>query len=311
MLPADEQAIARYGTEASNGVILITLRYDTPARFPEADGSFNDYISAQTDWDDSLPAARVVLRYKITTDGRTVPTDELEATDRRLRRRVIDAVEKAPRWQPAMRDGKPVESEGFCAYNCPKAKHSAPLGIHHALNPTKPLRNLKTNSLSAWILAIRPYSLGNSVILILIGSALAFTDGGFRPVVALLCLVFAVTMQCTANLVNDLCDFLKGADRPDRLGPDRAFAKGYITLRAMKSGIAAFTLAACAAGVGLLALSGWNWWLLLVGASCIVFAYFYTAGPWPLAYHGMGDIAVILFFGLIPVGFTYYLQCGT
>lgn len=170
---------------------------------------------------------------------------------------------------------------------------------------------MKTNSLSAWILAIRPYSLGNSVILILIGSALAFTDGGFRPVVALLCLVFAVTMQCTANLVNDLCDFLKGADRPDRLGPDRAFAKGYITLRAMKSGIAAFTLAACAAGVGLLALSGWNWWLLLVGASCIVFAYFYTAGPWPLAYHGMGDIAVILFFGLIPVGFTYYLQCGT
>ena len=169
---------------------------------------------------------------------------------------------------------------------------------------------MKTNSLSAWILAIRPYSLGNSVILILIGSALAFTDGGFRPIVALLCLVFAVTMQCTANLVNDLCDFLKGADRPDRLGPDRAFAKGYITLRAMKSGIAAFTLAACAAGAGLLALSGWNWWLLLVGASCIVFAYFYTAGPWPLAYHGMGDIAVILFFGLIPVGFTYYLQCG-
>lgn len=105
MLPADEQTIARYGTEASNGVILITLRYDTPARFPEADGSFNDYISEQTDWDDSLPAARVVLRYKITTDGRTVPTDELEATDRRLRRRVIDAVEKAPRWQPAMRDG--------------------------------------------------------------------------------------------------------------------------------------------------------------------------------------------------------------
>ena len=112
MLPADEQTIARYGTEASNGVILITLRYDTPARFPEADGSFNDYISKQTDWDDSLPAARVVLRYKITTDGRTVPTDELEATDRRLR----------PRWQPAMRDGKPVESEGVLRVQLPEGK---------------------------------------------------------------------------------------------------------------------------------------------------------------------------------------------
>ena len=122
MLSADEQTIARYGTEASNGVILITLRYDTPARFPEADGSFNDYISKQTDWDDSLPAARVVLRYKITTDGRTVPTDELEATDRRLRRRVIDAVEKAPRWQPAMRDGKPVESEGVLRVQLPEGK---------------------------------------------------------------------------------------------------------------------------------------------------------------------------------------------
>ena len=108
MLPADEQTIAR--------------RYDTPARFPEADGSFNDYISKQTDWDDSLPAARVVLRYKITTDGRTVPTDELEATDRRLRRRVIDAVEKAPRWQPAMRDGKPVESEGVLRVQLPEGK---------------------------------------------------------------------------------------------------------------------------------------------------------------------------------------------
>ena len=176
---------------------------------------------------------------------------------------------------------------------------------------------MKTNSLSAWILAIRPYSLGNSVILILIGSALAFTDGGFRPVVALLCLVFAVTMQCTANLVNDLCDFLKGADRPDRLGPDRAFAKGYITLGAMKAGIAGFTLAACAAGVALLVwalhagtLRYGGWELVAAGAACIVFAWFYTAGPDPLAYHGMGDIAVILFFGLIPVGFTYYLQCG-
>ena len=100
---------------------------------------------------------------------------------------------------------------------------------------------MKTNSLSAWILAVRPYSLGNSVILVLIASAMAYMSGGFRPLPALLCLLFALLMQCTANLVNDLWDFMKGADQPDRLGPDRAFAKGYITLRAMKLGIAGIT----------------------------------------------------------------------
>ena len=169
---------------------------------------------------------------------------------------------------------------------------------------------MKTNSLSAWLLAVRPYSLGNSVILVLVGPAMAFADGRFRPETALLCLLFALLMQCTANLVNDLCDFQRGADQPDRLGPDRAFAKGYITPGAMKGGILAFTLASCATGIGLLALSGWDWSLIAVGAACVIFAYFYTAGPWPLAYHGLGDVAVILFFGVIPVGFTYYLQTG-
>ena len=176
---------------------------------------------------------------------------------------------------------------------------------------------MKTNSLSAWILAVRPYSLGNSVILVLIGSALAWTDRGFHWLPAVLCLAFALLMQCTANLVNDLWDFLKGADQPDRLGPDRAFAKGYITLGAMKAGIAGFTLAACAAGVALLvwalhagALRYGGWELVAAGAACIVFAWFYTAGPYPLAYHGWGDMLVLLFFGFVPVGCTYYVLCG-
>jgi len=176
---------------------------------------------------------------------------------------------------------------------------------------------MKTNSARAWILAVRPYSLGNSVILIFAASALAWSDGGFHWVPALLCLLFALAMQCTANLVNDLWDFRKGADLPDRLGPDRAFAKGYITLPAMKAGIAAFTLAGCIAGCGALAwavahgtLRYGGWELAAMGAACILFAYLYTAGPWPLAYHGMGDAAVVLFFGLVPVGFTYYLQTG-
>lgn len=135
MLPADEQAIARYGTKASNGVILITLRYDTPARFPEADGSFNDYISEQTDWDDSLPAARVVLRYKITTDGRTrARSDRPKAAapcDRRRRKSTPLAARHARRKAGRKR-------RGSARTTARRQKHSASLGIHHALNPTKP-----------------------------------------------------------------------------------------------------------------------------------------------------------------------------
>lgn len=177
---------------------------------------------------------------------------------------------------------------------------------------------MKTNSFAAWVLAVRPYSLGNSVILAVVGSALACTGGGFKPIAALLCLLFAVLMQCTANLVNDLWDFLKGADRPDRLGPDRAFAKGYITPRAMKQGIAGFTAAAIVTGCALLAwalhhgtLRFGGWELVAAGVLCLLFAYLYTAGPWPLAYHGLGDVAVVLFFGLVPVGFTCYIQTGS
>jgi len=168
---------------------------------------------------------------------------------------------------------------------------------------------MKTNSLHAWIVAIRPYSFGAASIPVAVAAALAHSDGAFDWIPALLCWIFALLMQCTANLVNDLFDFLKGADQPDRLGPDRAFAKGYITLPAMKAGIAAFTAAACAVGLGLLHYGGWQ--LIFVGLGCVLFAYLYTAGPYPLAYNGLGDAAVILFFGIVPVGFTYYLLTGT
>lgn len=168
---------------------------------------------------------------------------------------------------------------------------------------------MKTNSLRAWIVAVRPYSFGAATIPVAVASALAFADGSFHWLPALLCWIFALLMQCTANLVNDLYDFLKGADQPDRLGPDRAFAKGFITLGAMKAGIGLLTAAACIVGLFLLWYGGW--WLIFVGLACVVFAYFYTAGPYPLAYHGLGDAAVVLFFGVIPVGFTYYLLTGT
>lgn len=167
---------------------------------------------------------------------------------------------------------------------------------------------MKTNSLAAWILAVRPYSLGAAVIPVAVGSAMAWSDGQFSLTITALCLLFAVLTQCTANLVNDLWDFQRGADQPDRLGPDRAFAKGYITLPAMKAGIAGFTIAAGTVGCGLLFFGGRE--LIFVGLACILFAYLYTAGPWPLAYHGLGDVAVVTFFGVIPACFTYWIQTG-
>lgn len=165
---------------------------------------------------------------------------------------------------------------------------------------------IKTNSLSAWIAATRPYSLVNSLILIMVASSLAWHDGGLRPVVALLCLGFAMLMQTLANLVNDYCDFKKGTDNDERLGPPRAMAQGFITERAMRRGIVLTAVAGCLTGCGLLWFGSWQ--LIFVGLACLVFACLYTAGPYPLAYHGWGDVAVIVFFGLVPVGFTYGLQ---
>lgn len=170
------------------------------------------------------------------------------------------------------------------------------------------MKPIKTNSLRAWFIAVRPYSFGAASSPVIAASALAWRDGLFRWQPAVLCLLFALLMQCVANLVNDYYDFLKGSDQPDRLGPDRAFAKGYITERAMKWGIGAFTVASCLVGAALLWYGGW--WLIGVGAVCVLFAYIYTAGPRPLAYNGLGDVAVILFFGIVPAGFTYYLQAG-
>lgn len=122
-------------------------------------------------------------------------------------------------------------------------------------------------------------------------------------------------MQCTANLANDFWDLRKGADRPELLGTDRAFAKGFITLRAMKIGIALFAASAAVTGLAVLLIAHkwlpWGGWeLVAVGAACLFIAFAYTAGPWALAYNGLGDLAVILFFGLIPAGFTYFIQTG-
>lgn len=166
---------------------------------------------------------------------------------------------------------------------------------------------IKTNSIKAWLLAARPKTLTGAAVPVILGCALAASDGWFQPIPAALCFLFAFLMQIDANFINDFFDYLKGSDRDDRLGPERACAQGWITLQAMKHGIALTTMSACLTGFFLLFYGGLE--MIPVGLLCILFAFLYTAGPYPLAYHGWGDVLVILFFGFIPVGGTYYVMC--
>ena len=166
------------------------------------------------------------------------------------------------------------------------------------------MENVRTNSIKAWILAARPKTLAAAATPVLLGCALAYTDGAFQWMPAILCFLFAFSMQIDANFINDYYDFLKGSDREDRLGPERACAQGWITLSAMKKGMIITTLLSCVWGLLLLNYCGLE--MIPVGMLCVLFAFLYTAGPYPLAYHGWGDVLVIVFFGFVPVGCTYY-----
>ena len=166
------------------------------------------------------------------------------------------------------------------------------------------MENVKTNSIKAWILAARPKTLAAAATPVLLGCALAYTAGTFQWIPAILCFLFAFRMQIDANFINDYYDYLKGSDREDRLGPERACAQGWITLLAMKKGMIFITLLSCFWGLLLLRYCGLE--MIPVGLLCVLFAFLYTAGPYPLAYHGWGDVLVIVFFGFVPVGCTYY-----
>lgn len=165
---------------------------------------------------------------------------------------------------------------------------------------------IKTNSTKAWILAARPKTLTGAGIPVLLGSALAISHQCFTTIPCIICFLFAFLMQIDANFINDYFDFIKGSDREDRLGPERACAQGWITLKAMRIGILITTLLASVAGLCLLLFTGYE--MIPVGMACIIFAFLYTAGPYPLAYHGWGDLLVLVFFGFVPVGCTYYIM---
>ena len=164
---------------------------------------------------------------------------------------------------------------------------------------------VKQNSVRAWLLASRPKTLTAAAVPVMIGSAATWheTQGvGMEYVAMTLCFLFAFVMQIDANFVNDYYDCVRGRDNEQRLGPQRACQQGWVTLRAMRIAIALTSVLACIVGLPLVLYGGWQ--LIWVGIACLVFCFLYTT---LLAGKGLGDLLVLLFFGLVPCYFTYYV----
>ena len=164
------------------------------------------------------------------------------------------------------------------------------------------------NALGAWVLASRPKTLVASVVPVAVGAALAYRDTReFPGTLFALALFFSLLIQIGTNFSNDYFDDLRGADRDRALGPARAVSSGLIPGKTMIVASLATLLLAFAIGVVLMEFSGANRKLLWIGGTSVLFAIGYTGGPFPLAYNGLGDLFVILFFGFVAVCATHYV----
>lgn len=161
----------------------------------------------------------------------------------------------------------------------------------------------------AWIEAMRLRTLPVSVAGVVAGGGCAAYFNSFRPVPFLICMLFAVMAQIVSNFANEYFDFRNGLDHKGREGFRRGVTEGDISPNAMLRATICLLLAACAVGCTLIIWGGW--WLIAVGLAIAVFALAYSAGPWPLSHHGLGDIAVVIFFGIVPVMLTTYVQTGS
>lgn len=157
-----------------------------------------------------------------------------------------------------------------------------------------------------WIEAIRPRTIPVSLSGVLAGTVCAIVNDSFSLVPALLCLLFAALAQIASNFANEYFDYKNGIDHQGRAGFRRAVTEGDITPSAMK--YATYGTLMCAAIVGCILLLYGEWWMIFVGIVVVLAALGYSAGPFPLSHNGLGDIAVIIFFGIVPVTLTCYLQ---
>jgi len=163
-------------------------------------------------------------------------------------------------------------------------------------------------TLSEWVEGARPRTLPAALAPVLAGSAVAWFEGGFAPVPAGLALLVALALQVGVNYANDYSDGIRGTDA-DRVGPLRLVGSGVaVPTRVRSAAFACFAVAA-AAGLAVVVLTG-HWWLLAVGAAAIAAAWYYTGGSRPYGYLGLGELFVFLFFGLVAVTGTVYVQLG-
>lgn len=160
-------------------------------------------------------------------------------------------------------------------------------------------------TLQAWVLAARPQTLTISVAPVLLGAALASQVGTLSIPIFTAAMLGAICIQIGTNLYNDYADFNKGADGPDRLGPPRACANGWLPPRQVLAAVLITFSLAMAAGAYLVAAAGWP--VVVIGLASLACGIAYTGGPWPLAYLGVADLFVFVFFGLVAVGGTYFV----
>jgi 1,4-dihydroxy-2-naphthoate polyprenyltransferase len=163
-------------------------------------------------------------------------------------------------------------------------------------------------TLKTWLMAVRPKTLTAGAVPVLTATALAYRDGVGRLLPALAALLGAVLIQIGTNFINDYYDFKKGADTEERLGPKRVTQSGLIAPGAvLAGGLTCFALATLV-GIYLVAVGGWP--IVAIGVTSLICGYAYTGGPYPLGYHGLGDLFVLIFFGIVAVTGTYYVQAG-
>ena len=161
----------------------------------------------------------------------------------------------------------------------------------------------------SWLIAARPKTLPAAAAPVILGSAVAFAEGGFRPGPALAALAGALLLQIGANFANDFFDYKKGADTSARLGPLRVTQSGLLSGRQVVAGMAVVFGLAALIGIYLIMAGGWP--VAVIGLLSVMAALAYTGGPYPLGYNGLGEVFVFIFFGLVATCGTTYVQTGT